>query len=255
MNSHKIAVFYLIGQFEDWWDTHFYIPQMNLLKDTGLYDNIDFIDISVVGGKQPLPFIPDKIKSINYIQSIKEKENGLDDFAIGMWEFAKKNHDYKIFHFHSHGISYKNSSLDVIEKKTAFSDFMNFCNIELWEECVNLLNWYDCVGAHVLKNATYYLESDKYINLYAPHFPGEYWWANATHISSLDPIFLTQKVPWKNYLCEMWIGSNSPRMYEFQYLPYNPYMVKTTFSKEELREKVKKDLDIINDPNTRVPYP
>jgi hypothetical protein len=252
--KQKIAIFYVLGQYEEWWEDEFFIPQMDLLKRTGLYDACDFIDVAIINKgkeKKPLPYIPDKVKNITFMDPIKGKES--DEQKLKMWEFCNENPEYKVFHFHTNGIGYI-SDPDAKEKKDALNDLMNFCNVKLWKECVNLLNWYDCVGAHVLKNATYF-GGDKPINIYAPHFPGDFWWANASYISKLNPNFLSQDVSYKYGLVELFIGSGNPKVFEFQYLPYNPYGVKVTFSEDELREKVKKELEIINDCNVRVPYP
>jgi hypothetical protein len=237
---HKLAIFYIVEQLEDWWGTQFYTPQIQMLKDTGLYDKIDFIDISIVGNKQPLPFVPDKIKSINYIKSIKESE--YDEFMMRIWEFSRKNPEYKILHFHSHGVSHKNSSPQLLENKFAWNDFMNYCNIELWEKCVELLNFYDCVGAETLKYATYYPDGNL-IDIYAPHFPGDFWWANTSYIAKLDPIFLSQKIIWKNYLNELWIGTGNPRMYEFYHTGINFYNEKVKFNKQEILNKVNQEIN------------
>jgi len=47
--NDKIAVFYTIAQVNDWWSTEFFEKQINRLKTSGLYNNIDFIDVLVVG--------------------------------------------------------------------------------------------------------------------------------------------------------------------------------------------------------------
>jgi hypothetical protein len=30
--KQKIAIFYVLGQYEEWWEDEFFIPQMDLLK-------------------------------------------------------------------------------------------------------------------------------------------------------------------------------------------------------------------------------
>ena len=46
--KQKIAIFYVLGQYEEWWEDEFFIPQMDLLKRTGLYDACDFIDVAII---------------------------------------------------------------------------------------------------------------------------------------------------------------------------------------------------------------
>ena len=43
--KNKIAVFYVISQVGNWWESEFYTKQIDRLTSSGLYDQIEFIDI------------------------------------------------------------------------------------------------------------------------------------------------------------------------------------------------------------------
>lgn len=205
MKTHKIAVFYLIGQFREWWSDEFYTKQINLLYETGLYEHIEFIDIHISGGKQPLPFIPDKIRNISYHSTPKEEEN---ETYKSIWEFANKNPGYKILFYHSHGITHFSGEL--VTNKINWKNYMEDCTIKCWEECSELLNFYDCVGADYRNYSSYEVRT---MVIRAPHYPGMFWWANSNYIRKLDTSFMDQDVPWKRYLAELFIGSGSPRYF------------------------------------------
>ena len=64
----KIAIFYVIAQMGNWWEDEFYTKQINRLTSSGLYDQIEFIDIMVGGGYKPLPSLPSKVRDVMYLQ-------------------------------------------------------------------------------------------------------------------------------------------------------------------------------------------
>ena len=64
----KIAIFYVIAQVGNWWEDEFYTKQINRLTSSGLYDQIEFIDIMVGGGYKPLPSLPSKVRDVMYLQ-------------------------------------------------------------------------------------------------------------------------------------------------------------------------------------------
>lgn len=224
----NIVAFYLIGQFAEGWAEDFYIPQMELLKSSGLYDQLEFIDIHVSGGKQPLPFIPDKIREISYHSTKAEEEN---ETFKRVWDFAKANPGYKILFFHSDGATHKG---EMKIRKRAWRNFMEFCTIEMWDKCISLLDFYDCVGADYIHQAVY--SGGEHV-VRGPHYPGMFWWANSNYIRKLDPTYFDQKVPWKRYLGELWIGSGDPREYSIQRTNINCYYTEIQIDKKFLLDK------------------
>jgi len=215
--KHKIAVFYNIGQSDNdsWWEGEFYLKQINRLKNSGLYDHIDFIDI-FVHGDDLLPFYPDKTRNIVYNKSA-------NFFNLHIYEFCKQNPEYKVFQFHSLGVSWQNSFHE--ESKQAFRDYLEFFNIDQWELCVKALNTFDCAGIDLVPNAVYYNEAGEISeNFSAPHYQGGFWWARADYVSQLDPTYLDQDVRYKRYLNELWLFTKHPHYFNFYSSFVNHYL-------------------------------
>lgn len=204
----KLIVVYSIGQHHKWWTDVFYQPQLEVLETSGLLDNLEFIDINISGGNQPLPFVPEKIRNIHYRTKPPLEMN---DAMIDLWEFCRKNSGYKVLYFHSDGVTHlgKNSA----EFKLQHLEYIHFGLIEQWKICTQLLDFYDCVGLNYTPIAAFGGDPEKYPPFYAPHFRGMFWWANSDYIASLNKNFLTRDVFWKRYLAEVWIGTNKPRYY------------------------------------------
>lgn len=232
---NKIAVFYLISQMYDDWDKEFFIPQMELLKTSGLYDNINFIDIHISNGKLPLPFIPDKIRNIHYLSDTELAEKQV---LYNMWNFCNKNPGYKILYFHSSGITLERNTQE-FERKQEWRKYMEFCNISLWKYCKDLLDFYDCVGTDYVPKSWF---RNGEIVFRAPHYPGNFWWSNSLYIKKLDLDYLEQEEEYKRYLSEFWLFSNNPKYYNIYNIDSNHYQNLITFSKENIEHKVSQDL-------------
>lgn len=233
--SNKLVAFYLIGQFTDQWAENFFIPQMELLKTTGLYDQLEFIDIHVSGGKQPLPFIPDKIRKITYHTNKGQEEN---EMLTNMWEFANKNPGYKMFVFHSDGVTHVGGPM--MEKKRAWRSYLEFCTIELWQQCVTLLDFYDCVGADYVWSSIY--GNERQHRMRTPHYPGMFWWTHSNYLKKLDTDYFKQDVPWRRYLAELWIGTNEPRQYSMHKSGINCYETVLDFDRNEIKAGAETDI-------------
>jgi hypothetical protein len=236
MKTHKIAVFYLIGQFREWWIDEFYNKQINLLHETGLYDEIDFVDIHVSGGKQALPFVPDKIRNISYHSVPFQEEN---ETFKSIWEFCSNNPGYKVLFFHSHGITHFGQ--ETVSNKIGWKQYMEDCTIRLWKECYELLDFYDCVGADYRYFAAY--RNDEIV-IKAPHYPGMFWWANSNYIKSIDPSFLDQNVLWKRFLGELFIGAGNPKQHSINMSDtLNFYNEKVRYDLEKIKRQARNNID------------
>lgn len=235
--KRKIAVFYLIGQFREWWKDQFYIPQMEALISSGLYDEIEFLDIHISGGREPLPFIPNKTRSITYQNNPGHEEREL---MKSIHRFAIENYEYKILHFHSEGVTRNEES--EIERKMFWRHLMEHCNIHLWKECLELLNFYDCVGADYIHQATF---NDPKCIFKAPHFPGMFWWTNASYFRTLDREFLDQKLPWSRFLAELWIGTKNPTVYKMHHFPQNYPKLNLDLELRDIQRNVNSHLDLL----------
>jgi hypothetical protein len=156
-----------------------------------------------------------------------------------MWAFANANPEYKILFFHSIGVSHEDPV--TVKRSSDFRKYMSTFAINYWKDCVRLLNHYDCVGTEYLTFAAFRNEE---IRLDTPHYPGIFWWANASYLKRLDPCYFYQEVEWQPYLCELWIGSGNPNPYNFHNTWKNRYYHDIDpIPYEEIIERTRKHLE------------
>jgi|DEB19_MinimDraft_3_1074340.scaffolds.fasta_scaffold01007_4 hypothetical protein len=226
----KLAVFYMIGQFGNpRWKEDFFDDQMNLLKTSGLYDNIEHIDIFVKSNTNTkdmsyisMSDLPGKTNNLTYLGDLEEETphnrkmyRAYNQIMQRMWLFSQANPDYKLLFFHSLGLSHNDPI--IIERKYKWRKYMETLVVNNWRQSVDLLNFYDCVGTEYIQTATF---DGGRIQFTAPHYQGYFWWANANYIAKLNPLYFYQTVEWQPYLCELWIGSGNPKAYNY----YNSWL-------------------------------
>lgn len=215
----------MIGQYGSRWEEDFFNRQMNLLYETGLYDNIQFLDL-YVKGREPILNLPDKVNHITYLGELEEDVprnqklyRAYNYIQQKMWHFSHANPDYKILFFHSLGVSHQHNPI-ILHRKMKWLEYMEKLLIRNWRDNIELLNFYDCTGTEYIPLATFKEET---IQFYAPHYQGFFWWANANYIKKLDPLYFYQDVEWQAYLCELWIGSGNPKAFNFHNSWKNQY--------------------------------
>lgn len=222
--SEKIAIFYLIGQYNDRWVEDFYYQQISYLQETGLYDKADFVEV-FVKGHIPLPKIGLKFNNITYLGDLEEEKSynqkkyrAYNYIQQRMWLFANLNPEYKILFFHSFGISHTNHLFK--ETRKTWRKYLETATIGFWKENVELLDYFDIVGTEYITMASYNNETEEY---HAPHFQGFFWWANANYIRKLDPFWFHQDTDKQAFLCELWIGSKPHNVYNIHFSGKNAY--------------------------------
>lgn len=205
----------MLGQLGDHWKD-LYDHHMNILLSSKLYDEANFINIYVVG-KNPLPFQLDKFNNVTYLGYMEDDTNSNKRLYRGdkiifkdIWFFSQLYPDYKIFWYHSAGVSKSNPN----EKKykDAFRKYWETFNITYWKECVELLDYYDCVGTEYTPLASY---KNHTIEFPAPHYQGCFWWANTNYLRRLDPFYFHMPVEVQQFLGEIWIGTGAPKAFSF----------------------------------------
>lgn len=223
----KIAIFYMIGQYGD--EAHWkniYNDQLNCLKESGLYDRIEFIDI-FVKGMTPISTdeLPDKLNNITYLGDLEEERpsnkkmyRAYSQIMQRIWTFSNANPEYKVLFFHSIGVSHTDP--DTFRRSYQFRKYYETFTVKYWEDCIKILDHYDCVGTEYIPLAEF---QNATIQFYAPHYQGFFWWANSSYLKKLDPCYFYQDVLWQSYLCELWIGSGNPKAYCFHNTWRNRY--------------------------------
>jgi hypothetical protein len=224
---NKIISYYIIGQFGDLWQD-IYKHQMNLLIKSNLYDKLDYIDICVAG-HETLPFTPNKINNLYYLgykeeeKPFNRKKYSADKHIFrNMWCFSQLYDNYKILNFGALGLDKESI---YYENKSSWREYLENINIGYWQECLELLNYYDCVGTDINPMAIY--DNGK-IMYSAPHYQGGFWWANSNYIKKLNWKFFHRPVEEQEFLGELWIGTGNPKMYSFHNSNLNIYLDKMT---------------------------
>lgn len=195
----KIAVFYHIYQYGPW--EHMFNEQWKLITDSNLLDVANPLHIGINGhifGNTANPRIRVKFNSNPQM----EEADTLKDLAM----FASQNPDYKILYIHTKGAS------NMTKNVNDWRAMMNYFCIEQWRDCVKLLNEHDAVGC----NLQDYPDND----ILRPHFSGNFWWANASYINTLDYSWLTHP---NRYAREFWIGTGHGDLYEIYKSDVNHY--------------------------------
>ena len=71
---------------------------------------------------------------------------------------------------------------------------MEYYVIDKWKQCLHHLDEYNCVGVKVRQKPL-------------PHFSGNFWWANADYLQTLDHNFLFTRGFERKVDRELWIGT------------------------------------------------
>jgi hypothetical protein len=189
----KIAIFY--HTFQNDISAFIYQQQINRLYVSGLLNSADHFHIGV-NGNQEMFYVPSKAKVV-YNTDWKEETETM----IALKNFAYENPDYKILYFHMKGAS-KGTLV-----ANAWRLMMEHFVIDKWKECIEFLNEYDCVGANLNPvGETLWGDGTTTKPVEGTYnFTGNFWWATAKHIQTLNHKFLSS-----NYRIdrELWIGSN-----------------------------------------------
>lgn len=228
----NLICFYHVWQIPGW--ELLYQQQIMALYTSGLYNHLKTIYVCC-NGKENLPFETPKI-----IQRYNNNHTNESDTLHSMWQFSNVNKSAKILYLHTKGISYQ---LHPLRKNIdAWRLYLEFYNIYKWKDCVEKLNEYDIVGTEWTSVATNYVAKDKQINLpnNAGIYLGNFWWANANYISSLNKDYLfdysashkiegidieekynpseEDKSQILRHNSELWLGTNLPKKFNFRNL-------------------------------------
>lgn len=199
--NNPIAIYYHVYQHGNWQDL--VGEQLALIYSSGLYEACSFINISI-NGEQYFPFKAEKYR-IHY-----NHEPWLEETPtlISLRDFCLNNNDWKIFYFHTKGVTQS------IPETNDWRKLMEYFCIERWADCLEQLNKYDTVGCLYMDNC--------YYGFY-PHYSGNFWWTNSEYIKKLDDSYLSTGIRQNR---EFWIGTGGGLMYSFFDTGLNHYTIR-----------------------------
>jgi hypothetical protein len=205
----KLAIFYHIFQCN--LGAFIYQQQVHRLYTSGLIQEASHIHFGVNGNRE-LFNVPEKT-IVTYNQNHREET----DTLISLRDFCKENPEYKVLYFHTKGVSKESMNAE------SWRLMMEYFVIDKWKECVKYLETYDAVGSNlkVLGPTTWSDGKQSWEKAGTQHFVGNFWWANASYINTLDDKFLRSDFRLDR---EFWIGSGGGKMKSlYQPEDYEPY--------------------------------
>jgi hypothetical protein len=205
----KIAIFYHIAQIG--LGAAIYQQQLHRLYSSGLIKSASYIHFGV-NGDQELFNVPDRA-------IIKRNKNLGDesDTLTSLRDFCKENSEYKVFYFHTKGVSKHTLNGE------SWRLMMEYFVIDKWKECIQYLNNYDTVGSNLkILGPTLWSDGQKsWEKAETLHYVGNFWWANASYVNTLSGEFLETDLRFDR---EFWIGTGKGRMKSlYQPEDYEPY--------------------------------
>ena len=182
-------------------------------------DKTDFVFINNIGD----PLNESEFKSIHPKFIVENYSLQMDLFENctirQMHAFCKIHPEYKVLYMHTKGVTYETSHPFFAGIQSWIKYFM-FCLVENADICTDYLDIYDVVGTNYQKDS----ENPH-------HYSGNFWWANASYLNTLDVSRLRDK-----YDAEFWILQNPKALW------YNIYklehMYQVDYPKSNYEERV-----------------
>ena len=213
------------------------LDQISTIKNSGLYDKLDFIFITILG-----PHI--KLYNDNKIKVIYYSDNNLE------WEFPT----IKRIKYFSDNIGSKVNILYIHTKGTLnkpysyeWRKYLEYFLIENFNNCLNLLKEYECIGV----NMQIYdkLGPNKLRN----HFSGNFWWSNTNYIRTLsnidDKIANSDRYYSEHFIIGNYHSIDSNKFISLHQTKFNLYehaIQKEEYSYEIIKKNIIKSFNLYN---------
>jgi len=228
--KHKAVCFLHICNLDDYKGYDIFLDQLKYIKSSGLYDNLDYIFVTMLGNYKNLT-CDYKVKLIYYSKNINEWEF---PNMKRIYYFSKNvNENIKILQIHTKGVLNKPYS-------TEWRKYLEYFLIEKYDLCINNLNNYNCIGV----NQQFYFDKE---NKYRNHFSGNFWWTKSDYVKRLPPIdFNTDR-----YITEHWLIGNL-ELNDYRYNLslhhseidfYKRTLLPSQFNIEMIKDKICKQLE------------
>lgn len=145
------------------------------IKDSGLYDIVDEIRLSILGNydKNNSLFIDDKIKIVAHADNIKLYET----FTLNKILEDSINENFIFLYIHTKGLYYRHQHNNPLlyDNISLWIDYLCFFNMYKYKDCLNYLynDNYDTVGVNLLNKPTL-------------HYSGNFWWSKSSFIKNQE---------------------------------------------------------------------
>jgi len=172
------------------------------IKESGLYDNCDVINLIVNGDINQLTVDIEnpKYRIINNYKDVSPQEFPTLDL---IWRESQEE-DFNVLYIHTKGVSRNHPFI------VDWTNFLSHFNINKWQDRLEELKENDCTGCNLRGNS----DDVNFHPMYwgygkAPkHYSGNFWWSKSSHIKKLcNPIswMPTEDFTRWRMMCEMWV--------------------------------------------------
>lgn len=221
---------YLTDDYASW--AYMFMEQFKMLEDTGLLNTLDEVQVICISqqDKRINTFL-DLCSTFRNMSVCVYNNSHADDKSMltgintsktitenvtmqKIWNYCQKQ-DFHVLYLHAKGITsvdnhLKNGNVNVFKNYYYWRKFLEWGVIERWNECVELLNRYDAVGVN-------------YFDSPAPHYSGNFWWANSSYIRTLpDPSTIEWWKDLQQRTTDSWLKTAPDRFRDEMWLCSNP---------------------------------
>ena len=164
--------------------------QLNVIKESGLYDVTKNIHFGIVGNcniineyefNNDFNSIFNDVKyNILYIDSrIELYELNTINYIKYMCSNGLINEEAYILYIHTKGVRNAGNP----DVTTSWRNMMQYFLINQYKECIKNLDYYDALGNNCVNMGDVYVNKDK---KHCYHYSGNFWWSKKSHIDKLD---------------------------------------------------------------------
>ncbi|RFC39882.1 MAG: hypothetical protein DID89_2727547549 [Candidatus Nitrotoga sp. CP45] len=168
--AKKIIGFWHIGAIGDCF--RIISEQYRKLKESGLYDASEKIVVGFVGGKNReqelnIPILEDPKFEVFVTEDPRDYEFPT---LARVWKEAQENEEsFLCYYLHTKGASSVATPRE--DATNAWREYMEYFNIEKWEDCATVLKEYETCGVELQCEQS--------------HYSGNFWWATSEYIKKL----------------------------------------------------------------------
>lgn len=188
--------------------------QLKRIKDTGLYDFIDKIEVTCVDPTGVFTGIDEVFSGFEKINLFKTIDNKFEYWGIKkVWDISQE-YDGNILYMHAKGVSnqYKKRGEEEVsqikvESIRQWTEMLEYFCIDEWEKCILDLETHDNCGVNCVNGWWY----------------GNFWWTtNEWARKNHEPYFTQDR-----WFYEAWLNKDRiPKTKEYFHFTFNPYLTK-----------------------------
>ena len=164
---------------------------IDVIFKSGLIDEVEKINVGIVGDKEVILPIDDKINILYKNDNLQSYEFLTLQF---LKDFCKENEDYNVLYLHTKGVTLESKPIN------DWRQYMLYFLVEKYEKCFDVLKNNDTCGVDLRKDP-------------ANHYSGNFWWAKSNYIKTLIEFNDMIVILSERHKAEFWICSGNGNHY------------------------------------------